>query len=140
MKTENLEKTTSPKITKFGQNIQQMVLHTVSGADFQFLRLMILFFKKQCFSDSTPWNKFFENFAPLMVSLPIFFKSSEKLIVTLRAIHHIFPFFFLFITPEMPLPPPPPPVPPSQKVFQEIACVYICHYHISYTCLFMEYI
>ena len=35
-----------------------MVLHTVSGADFQFLKLMILFFKKQCFSDSTPWNEF----------------------------------------------------------------------------------
>ena len=76
-KAENLEKTNCPKIMKICLIMVKVISYTVSAAHFQFLKYLILFFQKGCFSDFTPRNDIFQNFAVLAVCLPIFLSSSQ---------------------------------------------------------------
>ena len=120
-KAENLEKTTCPKIMKICLIMVKVISYTVSAAHFQFLKYLILFFRKGCFPDFTPRNDIFQNFAVLTVCLPIFFSSSHNLIITLCTILLISSAFFFIITPCFA--PPTFPLPPNHKKNPEIICM-----------------
>ena len=119
-KAENLEKTTCPKFMKICLIMVKVISYTVSAAFFQFLKYLILFFQKGCFSDFTPRNYIFQHFAVLTVYLPIFLSSSHNLIITLCTILLISSTFFI-ITPCHQI---------TKKILKLFVCCYV-HYYIS---------